>query len=98
MSAVLSNLNIFLYNIILFLILTIIIAVITLIERKVLSIIQRRVGPNYIGYKGRLQFIADALKLLMKQIVVLTKLNKFLFLVFPGLVLIVCYLFWVNLI
>jgi NADH-quinone oxidoreductase subunit H len=89
---------IFLYNIILFLILTIIIAVITLIERKVLSLVQRRVGPNYIGYKGRLQFIADALKLLLKHIYVITKLNKFLFLVFPALVLIMCYLFWLNLI
>ena len=98
MAIFVSNINIFVYNIVLFLILTIIIAVITLIERKVLSIIQRRVGPNYIGYKGRLQFIADALKLLMKQIVVLTKINKFLFLIFPSLVLIVCYLFWINLI
>lgn len=89
---------IFLCNIILFLILTIIIAVITLIERKVLALIQRRVGPNYIGYRGRLQFIADALKLLMKHIFVITKLNKFLFLLFPALVLIMCYLFWINLI
>ena len=89
---------IFLYNIILFLILTIIIAVITLIERKVLSLVQRRVGPNYIGYKGRFQFIADALKLLLKHIYVITKLNKFMFLVFPALVLVMCYLFWINLI
>lgn len=60
--------------------------------------IQRRVGPNYIGYKGRLQFIADALKLLLKHIFVITKVNKLLFIVFPGLVLIMCYLFWINLI
>jgi NADH-quinone oxidoreductase subunit H len=89
---------IFIFNLILFLILTIIIAIITLIERKVLSLIQRRVGPNYIGYKGRLQFIADALKLLMKHIFILTRLNKFLFIIFPCLVLIMCYLFWINLI
>ncbi len=84
---------IFVYNIIMFLILTIIIAIITLIERKILSLVQRRVGPNYIGYKGRLQFIADALKLLMKHIYIVSKLNKFLFIVFPALVLILCYLF-----
>ena len=89
---------IFLINIVLFLILTIIIAVITLIERKILSIIQRRVGPNYIGYKGRLQFIADALKLLLKHILIISKINKFLFLIYPALVLIMCYLFWINLI
>ena len=84
---------IFIFNIILFLILTIIIAVITLIESKILSLVQRRVGPNYIGYKGRIQFIADALKLLMKHIFVITKLNKLMFLLFPALVLIICYLF-----
>jgi len=88
----------FCINIILFLILTIIIAVITLIERKVLALVQRRVGPNYIGYKGRLQFIADALKLLLKHIYIITKINKFFFIVFPCLVLIMCYLFWINLI
>jgi NADH:ubiquinone oxidoreductase subunit H len=84
---------IFIFNLILFLILTIIIAVITLIERKVLALVQRRVGPNYIGYKGRIQFIADALKLLMKHIYIVNKLNKLLFIVFPMLVLIMCYLF-----
>jgi len=88
----------FIFNIILFLILTVLIAVITLIERKVLALIQRRVGPNYIGYKGRFQFIADALKLLLKHIFIITKINKFLFIIFPCLVLIMCYLFWINLI
>lgn len=85
-------------NIIFCLNLTIIIALITLIERKVLALLQRRVGPNYIGYKGRFQFIADALKLLMKHIFVLNKLNKFLFIFFPSIVLVICYLFWINLI
>ena len=88
----------FVKNIIFFLLLTLVIAAITLVERKIMSLVQRRVGPNYIGYKGRLQFIADALKLIFKHIVVLNKLNKFLFLLFPSLVLVVCYLFWVNLI
>jgi NADH:ubiquinone oxidoreductase subunit H len=79
--------------IILFLILTIVIATVTLIERKILALIQRRVGPNYIGYKGRLQFIADALKLLFKHITVINKTNKLLFIIIPALVLIVSYLF-----
>lgn len=89
---------VFIFNVILFLILTVIIAIITLVERKILSLIQRRVGPNYIGYKGRFQFIADALKLLLKHIFIITKINKFLFIIFPCLVLIMCYLFWINLI
>ena len=49
------------------LILTIIIACLTLIERKFLALVQRRVGPNFVGYKGRLQYIADALKLFLKK-------------------------------
>lgn len=89
---------VFIFNVILFLILTVIVAIITLVERKILSLIQRRVGPNYIGYKGRFQFIADALKLLLKHIFIITKINKFLFIILPCLVLIMCYLFWINLI
>ena len=88
----------FLKNLIFFLLLTIVIATITLIERKVLSLVQRRVGPNYIGYKGRLQFIADALKLLVKHIFILNRVNKLLFMLLPPFVLITCYLFWLNLI
>jgi len=83
-------------SIILFLILTITIATVTLMERKLLSLIQRRVGPNYIGYRGRLQFIADALKLIFKQIIIINKVNKLLFIVVPALTLIVSYLFWIN--
>jgi len=98
MFALISYLQIFLTNIVIFLLLTLIIATITLMERKILSLVQRRVGPNYIGYRGRLQFIADAVKLLVKHIVVINKVNKLLFLVFPAMILIVCYLFWVNLI
>ena len=79
--------------IVLFLLITLVIATVTLIERKILALIQRRVGPNYIGYKGRLQFIADALKLLFKHILVLTRVNRLLFLVIPALVLITSYLF-----
>jgi NADH-quinone oxidoreductase subunit H len=62
-------------------------------ERKLLSLIQRRVGPNYIGYRGRLQFIADALKLIFKQIIIINKVNKLLFITVPALTLIVSYLF-----
>lgn len=79
--------------IILFLIFTIVIATVTLIERKVLALVQRRVGPNYIGYRGRLQFIADALKLLVKHITVLPLSNRLLFLTVPALILITSYLF-----
>lgn len=98
MFALISYIQILLTNIVIFLLLTLIIATITLMERKILSLVQRRVGPNYIGYRGRLQFIADALKLLVKHIVIINKVNKFLFLLLPATVLIMCYLFWINLV
>jgi NADH-quinone oxidoreductase subunit H len=91
-------LQVFISNIIIFLLLTLVIATITLMERKILSLVQRRVGPNYIGYRGRLQFIADAVKLLVKHILIVNKVNKLLFLVLPATILIICYLFWINLI
>ena len=59
------------------LLVTLIIASLTLIERKVLSLIQRRVGPNFVGYRGRLQYLADAVKLFVKGIVVPYEANKF---------------------
>lgn len=64
-------------NIVLMLLVTLIIASLTLIERKFLSLLQRRVGPNYVGYKGRLQYIADALKLFVKGVLIPYESNRF---------------------
>ena len=68
---------ILIYNIVCMLLVTLIIASLTLIERKVLALVQRRVGPFFVGYRGRLQYIADALKLFIKGIVVPNEANKF---------------------
>lgn len=87
---------ILLYNIICMLLITLVIASITLIERKVLSLIQRRVGPHYVGYRGRLQYIADALKLFIKGIVVPEGSNKFWFVAMPSVAGAICYTFWMN--
>lgn len=70
--------------------------ILPLIERKYLSLIQRRVGPKFVGYKGRLQFIADALKMFLKGCLIPSEVNQFFFLFWPAVVLSLCFLFWIN--
>ena len=72
---------IYIINIVLMLVITLVIAALTLLERKILALVQRRVGPLYVGYRGRLQYIADALKLLIKGIVIPEESNKFFFVI-----------------
>jgi NADH:ubiquinone oxidoreductase subunit H len=74
---ILGFILILIINFVLMLVLTIIIASLTLIERKFLALVQRRVGPNFVGYKGRLQYIADALKLFIKGIIIPDEASKF---------------------
>src|SRR3954454_8270392 len=59
------------------------VAYLTLWERKAIGFTQIRLGPNRIGPLGLLQPIADALKLLTKEIILPTVANKGLFLLGP---------------
>ena len=94
--SILGFVTMLLYNIIFMLIATLIIATITLTERKVLALVQRRVGPNFVGYKGRLQYLADALKLFLKNVAVPKETNKFWFIFMPAVACAICYSFWIN--
>ena len=55
------------------------IMVFTAHERKMLALIQRRTGPAVIGVRGRLQCIADSLKLLLKTFITARHINSSLF-------------------
>lgn len=64
------------------------VAFVTLAERKTMASMQRRLGPNIIGYYGFLQPFADALKLLLKEYISPTQANIILFFLGPIITLI----------
>src|SRR3982750_2772394 len=64
------------------------IAFVTIAERKTMATMQRRLGPNIVGFYGLLQAFADALKLLLKEYVSPTQSNLILFFIGPIITLI----------
>ena len=64
------------------------VAYVTVAERKTMASMQRRLGPNIVGYYGLLQAFADALKLLLKEYVSPTHANLTLFFLGPIITLV----------
>ena len=64
------------------------VAFVTVAERKTMASMQRRLGPNIVGYYGLLQAFADALKLILKEYVSPTQANLILFFLGPIITLI----------
>ncbi|WP_297761960.1 NADH-quinone oxidoreductase subunit NuoH [uncultured Muriicola sp.] len=59
-----------------------------LLERRVAAWFQLRIGPNRVGYQGLLQTMADAIKLLTKELVGTDRADKFLYNLAPYFVII----------
>jgi len=60
-----------------------VVAFYTYFERKVIGAMQIRVGPNRVGPWGLIQPFADVFKLLLKEVILPTNSNRFLFLLAP---------------
>ncbi|MCA1732122.1 MAG: NADH-quinone oxidoreductase subunit NuoH [Acidobacteria bacterium] len=65
-----------------------VVAAFTLVERKVLAYIQVRLGPNRVGPHGLLQFVADPIKLLLKEDIVPSGAQRAAYFIAPMLPLI----------
>ena len=70
------------------------VAYFTLAERKLMGIIQRRRGPNVIGYLGLLQPLADGLKLFVKETILPSSSNLFLFILAPIITFLLSLMGW----
>ena len=70
------------------------VAYFTIAERKIMGAIQRRRGPNVIGFIGLLQPLADGLKLFAKETILPTSTNTSIFLIAPSLTFILSLIGW----
>ncbi|SMC51968.1 NADH-quinone oxidoreductase subunit NuoH [Polynucleobacter kasalickyi] len=70
------------------------VAYLTLWERKLIGWMHVRLGPNRVGPLGLLQPIADALKLLLKEVIQPTRANKVLFIIGPIMVIAPAFAAW----
>lgn len=66
----------------------VVIAFYVVLERKLLGSIQRRRGPNVVGFWGLAQAVADGLKLVVKETSIPAKANRAIFILAPILTIV----------
>ena len=70
------------------------VAYLTYAERKIIAAMQLRRGPNVVGPFGLLQPIADAVKLMFKEIIIPSQANKILFIMAPMITFVLSLVAW----
>jgi len=91
-----GSLDVLIINVVLILDFILIGGVLPYLERKKLALIQRRVGPKYVGLNGRIQFIVDALKIFFKDYFYIFKVKKYYFFLLPVFFLLSNLFFLIN--
>ena len=70
------------------------VAAVILADRKIWAAVQMRRGPNVVGPFGLLQTIADALKFLLKEVIIPAGANKVLFFIAPVVSVMLAFIAW----